>query len=765
MAELDPCSDRFLASALLVTGVGTWCLDTTTGQMEWNSVASALLGLASPSSVNDLLSSVDPADRDEVTSFLQPSGHCRDRATAEFRIKRPGGDTCWLQLTGGFPEERRSRNGHLIGIVRDVSCRKAAELRSHESRQQLEALLNCLPGMAYRSETTAPWRLIFVSDGAAQVTGFDPAEFLRGERTWETLVHPDDLAMISQQARQAIAEHRFYTLFYRIVHQSGEVRWVHGRGEAVYDGQGQPVFLEGFVMDVTEQVLAEVRLRQSRSLLETVIEGMPDGVFLKDYGDGGRYVVVNSALMRLVSRSATDVVGLSDDQLFPPDQTAKYVEEDQLLANPDLPSLTLERTVETPLGSRLLEVRKVPIRNEEAKLCYILGIVRDLTDQRALEAQIHKMQRMDAVGQLTGGVAHDFNNLLTIILGYGEMLREDMNNPQALALMDKILNAADRGSELVRRLLAFARKQRLEPRIVNLNERLPDVVALLRRTLGENIAVEIAPGPGLWPALADPTQIDDALVNLAINARDAMPAGGKIIIETANVRLEPETEGGALEAPPGDYVMLAVSDTGHGMTPEIMARVFEPFFTTKELGQGTGLGLSMVYGFVRQSGGHVTVDSTPGHGTIVRLYLPRAAEGTNGQLDCRPAPPEKGGGETVLLVEDNDSIRAMARLQLGNLGYRVVEAANATGALGLLGKGVEADLLFTDILMPGGISGYELAEKARLDRPGLKVLFTTGYDSPAVNQNLKELPGENLLRKPYRQYELANAVRRALDQG
>ncbi|MCH8686628.1 hybrid sensor histidine kinase/response regulator [Pedomonas mirosovicensis] len=579
------------------------------------------------------------------------------------------------------------------------------------------------------------------------------------------VVHPDDLSAVARQAEEAISKRQGYSLSYRILHRSGEVRWVYGRGEAVYDTQGQPMCLEGFLTDITELVRAEARLRQSKDLLEAIIEGIPDGVFLKDYNNEGRYVVINSALVRLMGRNAAGIVGYTDNELFPPELAAKYMEEDRLIVEDGLPSLTLELTTDTPYGQRLFEVRKFPILDDETRLCCVLGIVRDVTEQRALQDHVQQMQRMDAVGKLTGGVAHDFNNLLAIILGYGELLHDSIVDANLIGPVDKIIEATERGSELVRRLLAFARKQRLEPRVVNLNERLPGVVALLQRTLGENIRIEVNADPHLWEALVDPSQVDDAVVNLAINARDAMQGGGLITIETANIRLDSSSEGHLHDARPGDYVMLAVSDTGHGMAPEVLARVFEPFFTTKKQGQGTGLGLPMVYGFAKQSGGHVDIKSSPGHGTTVQLYLPRAVERAGASEDGASVQTVKGGHETILLVEDNDGVRAMAKLQLNKLGYHVLEAANAAEALALLNRGIAADLLFTDILMPGGMSGYELAEKVRRDRPGLRILFTTGYDSPATNRIPEEFSRIDLLHKPYHKHELASAIRRALDQG
>jgi CheY-like chemotaxis protein len=395
-----------------------------------------------------------------------------------------------------------------------------------------------------------------------------------------------------------------------------------------------------------------------------------------------------------------------------------------------------------------------------------VGIISDLSARRETEERLRRSQRMEAIGQLTGGIAHDFNNLLAIVSGNLELLLELPNTTEEVReVASEAMRASDRGAELVRRLLAFARKQQLEPRAFNLSERLPEIVQLLGRTLGEAVRIRTRSADDLWDALADPTQVDDALVNLAINARDAMPEGGVLTIETSNAVLDEHYAQQHLDVTPGEYVLLAVTDTGVGMTPEVAARALEPFFTTKAAGRGTGLGLSQVYGFVKQSGGHVIIYSEAGQGTTIKLYLPRSAPSAAtwaGERDRSGLPPH--GCETILIVEDNPDVRRLVRRQLTELGYTVHEAGNGPEALKMLHTDLELDLMFTDIIMPEGMTGYELAGQARESRPGLKVLFTSGYTAIGAGQEPGNVAAGPLLSKPYRKRDLAHFVRSALDE-
>jgi len=391
------------------------------------------------------------------------------------------------------------------------------------------------------------------------------------------------------------------------------------------------------------------------------------------------------------------------------------------------------------------------------------AMVKRFREIEATESQVRQAQKMEAIGQLTGGVAHDFNNILTVITGSIEILGDAIKDrPDLVQITDMISAAAARGADLTQHLLAFARRQPLQPRSTDVNALVIDAARLLRPTLGEHIEIESMLAHDSAPALIDPSQLSTAMLNLALNARDAMPNGGKLTLETKNVVLDESYAGMNSEVKPGNYVMIAVSDTGKGIPGSVLDKVFEPFFTTKEVGKGSGLGLSMVYGFVKQSNGHIKIYSEEGHGTTVKLYLPQAG--------CVPDEPaaETGiaggvhGDESILIVEDDALVREYVVTQVSRFGYRTLAAGNAAEALAIVDGPERIDLLFTDVIIPGGMNGRQLATEALKRRAGLKVLYTSGYTENAIVHHGRLDPGVLLLPKPYLSSDLARMIRTAL---
>ncbi|MDR3537192.1 MAG: CHASE3 domain-containing protein [Acetobacteraceae bacterium] len=433
--------------------------------------------------------------------------------------------------------------------------------------------------------------------------------------------------------------------------------------------------------------------------------------------------------------------------------------EDEIRHGPSQPHepVTYERT---RADGRLLEVRRTPTPDGG----FVLTLS-DMTKRAQAEGVLREAQKMQAIGQLTGGIAHDFNNLLTVILGNLEFARMklDATNPVYVRI-ERAAWAAQRGATLTAQLLAFARRQPLAPAPIALTETVPDLIPLLRRTLGEHIDVRYVETAGLWPAMADAAQLESALLNLALNARDAMPGGGRLTIELGNRVLDEEYARSHIEVTPGDYAMLAVSDTGHGMTPDVLARVFEPFFTTKPDGKGTGLGLAMVFGFVKQSGGHVNIYSEPGEGTTVRIYLPRAVNATVAAPQRSGAPITlPRGTATVLVVEDEAAVREIACAILGDLGYHVLEATDGEDALRVFGAHAAAiDLLLTDVVLPGKVRGRELSERILAVRPAVRVLFMSGYTENSIVHHGRLDDGVQLIGKPFKREQLARKVAEVL---
>jgi PAS domain S-box-containing protein len=501
------------------------------------------------------------------------------------------------------------------------------------------------------------------------------------------------------------------------------------------------------------------RLAQSDRFLASILAHAPYAILATDLE--GRIVTWNDAASGLFRRETDDAVGRPLMSLFAEAHSAQLTaildraSAGEVVRADDVQALLPDET------TRIAEVIVAPVYGESGRVINLSVIARDITERLAAESQLRQSQKMEAIGQLTGGVAHDFNNLLTVILGNLELLDRHLagEDRQARELADQAMKAANRGATLVRQLLSFGRRQALRPTAVDLNQLVATMLDLLRRSLGETVLIETRLAPGLEPARVDRNQLENALLNLCLNARDAMPQGGTLTIATARHRVSPAAAPG--EPLPGDYVVLAATDTGRGMPPEVQARAFEPFFTTKDVGKGSGLGLSMVYGFAKQSGGHVDLASEVGTGTTVTLYLPIAQRSP--EAVAAAVADHAVAGATVLVVEDDPDVRKMAVAMLTDLGCRVMEASDGPSALRILESPARIDLLFADVVMPGGLSGPQLARQATTLRPSLKVLFVSGYSEMAATRDGTDPLGGELLAKPFRKADLALRLRGLLE--
>jgi PAS domain S-box-containing protein len=530
-------------------------------------------------------------------------------------------------------------------------------------------------------------------------------------------------------------------------------------GEAKQDGES--IFV-GIIHDLTERHQAERALRESAARLETLVNTAVDGVILIDAA--ANVLMLNPACEHLFGYAAAEVIGHNVKMLMPPqyrDEHDRYIDNFRRTGERKIIGIGREVVGQRKDGSTFPMDLSVGEAEQDGESIFV-GIVHDLTERKRTSEQLVQAQKMETVGQLSGGIAHDFNNLLTVIVGNAEFLSEQLGpRPDLQRLADAIAQAGDRGAELTQRLLAFGRRQTLRPTEINCNNLLGSFRQLLRRTMREDIEIRMMLDDQLWTAVADPAQLESAVLNLALNAQDAMPDGGCLSVATANVPLDHRYHDLHPEVPPGHYVMVAMTDDGQGMPKDVLDRVFEPFFTTKEVGKGSGLGLSMVYGFVKQSNGHVAIYSEPGLGTTVRIYLPSSS------TMVQPAPgvvplddeEEPSGQEIVLVAEDDPFVRSYAVACLESLGYAVISAVDGPNALQMLASGVSADILFTDVVMPGGVNGLELAERARALRPELKVVLTSGYALETL-AGRGRLPADTLvLNKPYRKAELARRLR------
>jgi PAS domain S-box-containing protein len=516
--------------------------------------------------------------------------------------------------------------------------------------------------------------------------------------------------------------------------------------------------------EITGRKQIEKELQRQKTELRVLFDWMPAMVCFKDTEN--RILRANKRIAEIVGKSVEEIEGKPIVEIFP-QEAAKYYSDDLEVIHSGAPKLGIVETLRDREGKEQWgQTDKVPVCDQDGKVTGIIVMTQDITARKRLEAQLLQSQKMETVGKLAGGIAHEFNSLLTTIIGHSEFLLNDLPAESPLANnATEISKAAGRAAMLTRQLLAYGRKQFLQPETLDLNQVITDMKGVFQHLMGEDVDTRIVPAPGLQAVMADAGQIEQVIMNLAINARDAMPGGGKLTLETANVSFDQDSAGRSPELKPGDYVMLAIADTGTGMTAEVKAHVFEPFFSTKGVGQGAGLGLSTCYGIVKQSGGHITVYSELGRGTTFKIYLPQVEPAPKIPLPRLDSPDLQRGTETILLVEDDSALREMAATMLSRLGYTVLAAADGIEALSLKQQrdNGHIDLLFTDVVMPH-MSGKELADRVRALYPHIRVLFTSAYTENAIVHQGVLNQGVKLLQKPFTPSALARKLREVLDE-
>ncbi len=679
---------------------------------------------------------------------------------------RAGGDIIGLlQLNDRRPDQLTQdmveffeEVGTSIGVA---FMRRQSWEAAVEARSQLE--------MALRSSNVGLWdwrpatgEIFFSAEWKAQI-GYTNDELPGTYMDWESRLHPEDKDE-TLQALQAYfrGEAPDYEVEFRLQHKDGSYRWILMRGEAIRDEAGLAIRMLGCHVDITYRKQIEKALAHERDRAQTYLDIA--GVMIIALDREGTVTMVNRRGCDILGAAREDILGKDWFELFVPTACRDEVKtiHQRIVAGDAAVVEYYENPILRSDGKeRHIAWHNSTVKDAEGRIIGLLSSGEDITDRLALEAQLRQAQKLEAVGRLAGGVAHDFNNVLTALKGFIGFAREEVeSDSQARQDLDEAMVLADRATGLTRQLLAFSRCQTLEPTILDVNDLVSGLLKMLGRLLGEDVEIRFAPAKDLWRVCVDPGQIEQVVMNLALNARDAMPTGGKLTIETANVNLDPEYAALHAGVAPGPHVMLSVSDTGCGMDNVTRDHIFEPFFTTKELGKGTGLGLATVYGIVKQHGGNILVYSKPGKGTTFKVYLLRAGKDA---VKTRAAQETAlGSGETLLLVEDEESVRSVTRRQLEALGYAILCAANADEAEEVAaGHEGQIDLLLTDVVMPGK-TGPELYESLATRHKGLRVLYMSGYTDKAIVDYGVIEEGIPFLQKPFETSALAAKIRQAL---
>ncbi len=646
--------------------------------------------------------------------------------------------------------------GGLLLFTEIMTENAQTELQLRASEQRFRDLYNKTPVMLHSLDTDGV--LVNVSDYWLEALGYERREVL-GRRLVEFMTEDSQRRSMNIELPTFFRNGEIRDFEYRFVKKSGEIIDVLLSSRAETNDSNEIVGSQTVLIDVTDRKQAE----RLSARLGRIIEDSVNEVFVFD-AETLNFQMVNRGARENLGYRIAELEGMTPVDIKPAFTKEAFEEKIAGLRSGQERHVTFETVHQRKDGSLYDVTIRLQLMAAETPPVFI-AIVEDTTAARAQEEQLRQSQKMEAVGQLTGGMAHDFNNLLAVILGNLQLIeRAVKNDERAMRRLRLALEATDRGAELTRRLLAFARQQTLQLGVINANDLINGMHDLLQRTLGEETEFQIETAEGLWPSKVDSAQLEAAVLNLALNARDAMPNGGMLTIETKNVVLDKGYASANVDVQAGDYVLMAVSDTGNGIPAALLDEVVQPFFTTKEVGKGSGLGLSMVYGFVKQSGGHLKIYSEIGHGTTIKIYLPRemtaASKTPRVEATCAELV---GGTEKILVVEDDPAVREVAVFLLKDLGYRVLEAEDGATALAILENELDIDLLFSDIIMPGGMKGTELAERALRQRDNIKILHCSGYAEIATRRNGGINHNHELLCKPYRAEDLAQKVRAVLD--
>lgn len=741
-----------LAMAGRVARFGGWRVDLATSEVVWSDETAAIHEVPNGAlMLQEGLNYYAPEQRPIIETAFRACVEQGVPFDLILQIITGTGRRAWVRTIG---EPERNAEGRIVGALgafQDIDELLGTQARSEATQRRLAETLNSISEgfMVLDRE----WRLTFVNRAGADFL-LRPGPELIGRNLWDEFPEARNTGFETSY-RKAVATGEAVTFeeFYPPLE-----RWFEVRAHPTSDG------LAVYFQDITDRRRSTEALRLSDERFRMVTTVTNDVIWDWNLVTGEVWWNEHMALQFGHDRTDSEPAGLWESRIHSEDRDRVLKGIHSAIAGSVAEWTDTYRFMKNDGSAAHVVDRGLIIRDPSGVGQRMVGSMANVTARMEMEAQLREAQKLEAVGKLTGGIAHDFNNLLTVIIGSAESLVERLaDDAEGAALAKLTTAAAQRGAELTSRLLAFARRQPLEPRTTDIARLIADFAPILQRSLSEDLSLEIVSRGDLWAATVDPGQLETALLNLTVNARDSMEGGGRLTISTRNVLLDQDFAPTREAAAAGQYVMISVSDIGSGMPPEIASRAFEPFFTTKEAGKGAGLGLSMVYGFAKQSSGHVKIDSTPDEGTTVHLYLPRSQ---GDQLWGRPTGEAiaglPSGTERILLVEDDLMVREHVARLLRGLGYQVSESPDGPGAVEKLACGETFDLLFTDVVMPGGMNGHDLSVIARRICPSLKVLFTSGYAEDAIVHQGRLDPGVQLLSKPYRKRDLAMRIRKVL---
>ena len=801
-AQLRAASERIELALNAGAVIGTWVWDISndrfTGDERFaRTFSQAADRLAAGIPIDKVKQSIHPDDAGHVNTAIEQAMARGGPYSEEYRVGQHDGSWLWIEANGRVELDAQGAPVRFPGVLIDIDRRK----RSEQSRQADLDALRQVEGdlkesltqlrLAQAAGGIGVFRIdiasneMLVSEEFCRLFGLPVSQRLEGAAL-EALVEVGSVSSHSSRRDGTAALNVEYQIR---TADTGQLRWLSRRAEYERDAQGRPVAMRGVVQDVTQQKAAQDTLRESEARFRALAQALPNQVWTAR--PDGMLDWFNQRIVDYSGMTPQQLDGQGWGQIVHPGDLERVVAIWQAALAAQSPYETEFRIRRHDGAYRWHLVRAVPVESPRpGEALRWVGTNTDIDDHKAAqaalaglnatleqrveertrdlqetEARLRQSQKMEALGQLTGGIAHDFNNLLQGITGSIEVVRMRMKLGRTDDIdryMQSAVQSAHRAAALVHRLLAFARRQSLDTQPVDVNALVVSMEDLLRRTLGENIALKVQTGPQAWLALCDENQLESAILNLAINARDAMPRGGRLVISTGNATLDADAVRGYEGLAPGDFATVTVSDNGDGMPADVLARVFEPFFTTKPVGQGTGLGLSMIYGFAKQSGGHVRLTSEPALGTTATLYLPRHAAQHEQVVAPAGSEAPQGSGEVVLVVEDDANVRQLVVEVLHELGYGVIEAVDASAALPHLQGSGRIDLLVSDVGLPG-MNGRQLAELARRHRPQLRVLLMTGYAAAATSRSEFLGPGMEMISKPFAIAALAVKVQQIIE--